>query len=222
MRDRIKQGDVNNISGTYSDGTKETSAPGAGAFFRDNSKKAPHNAYVSGSSLKKAIASLGYDENHREKFYQADHFKFAAAGKENTLDGVAKALDAKEVDLSDIFPVTKSKLVYNEEDKLYYKYLHGKEQIDAATGDQLTFDNIIVQNTYYEYAPDNKYLVFQMHDTKRDGYFITRGKAIHVNWEKTSDYAPTRYFDDNGNEIELNKGKTYIAVAQHDTELLLK
>ena len=53
-----------------------------------------------------------------------------------------------------------------------------------------------------------------MVDNTMDGYYFTKGKAIHVTWQKASDYAPTRYFDDNGNEIQLNTGKTYIAIAQ--------
>ena len=53
-----------------------------------------------------------------------------------------------------------------------------------------------------------------MIDNTHDGYYFTKGKAIHIRWEKTSDYEPTRYYDDNGNEIQLNTGKTYIAVAQ--------
>jgi len=37
---------------------------------------------------------------------------------------------------------------------------------------------------------------------------------IHVTWEKTGDYAPTTYYDDAGNEVVLNTGKTMIFVIQ--------
>jgi len=33
---------------------------------------------------------------------------------------------------------------------------------------------------------------------------------------------PTLYYDDNGNEIELNPGKTYIAVAQAGKNVVLR
>ncbi|MFI3177325.1 MAG: DUF3048 domain-containing protein [Eubacteriales bacterium] len=224
MRDRILAGDINNITGTYSDGTTETTAPGNGAFYRTDENEAPHNAYVSGASLLTAIDSLNYELTTRDEYYISDHFQFASAGTTSdlsALEGIT-AMDATEIDFSDVFPVTKSYLEYNEEDGLYYKYLNGSEQIDAITGEQLTFTNIIVQNTYYAYAPDDTYLVFQMHDTTRDGYFITGGQAIHVTWTKTSDYEPTRYYDDNGDEIVLNTGKTYIAIAQYDTEVIIQ
>lgn len=38
--------------------------------------------------------------------------------------------------------------------------------------------------------------------------------GIHVNWEKTSDYGATRYYDDNGDEIVLNAGKTMICIVE--------
>ena len=57
-----------------------------------------------------------------------------------------------------------------------------------------------------------------MHDTTRDGYFITQGKMIHVTWEKTEDYVPTKFYDDNGNEITANTGKTMIfVIKENDT-----
>lgn len=214
MRDRIKQGDIQNISGTYSDGTKETSAPGAGAFFRTKDKASPHNAFVSAESVQKAMDSLGYSATHRDEYYQPDHFQFATGT--NTLADASDAISANVIDLSDCYPVSKSYLEYNAADGLYYKSLHGEAQIDAATGQQLTFSNVIIQTTYWE-KRDEKYLAFQMHDTTRTGYFVTQGKAIPVRWEKTNDYGPTRYYDMQGNEIQLNTGKTYIAVVQEGT-----
>ncbi len=219
MRDRIKQGDIQNISGTYSDGTKETSAPGNGAFFRSKDKASPHNAYVSAESVLKAMDSLSYPLNHRSEYYEPDHFQFAS--KLNTLSDASDAIDANIVDLSECYPVSKSYLEYNEEDGLYYKSLHGESQIDAATGEQLTFSNIIIQTTYW-IKRDEKYLAFQMHDTTRTGYYVTQGKAIPVRWEKTSDYGATRYYDMQGNEIQLNTGKTYIAIVQEGREPIFK
>ena len=112
------------------------------------------------------------------------------------------------------FPVTKSALKYDPEKEVYLKTLYGAEQKDALTGEQLAFSNVIIQRTYHEVRDDNGYLAYQMHDTTRDGYYITKGKMIHIKWEKTDDYGPTTYYDDNGNEIVLNTGKTMIFVIQ--------
>ena len=53
-----------------------------------------------------------------------------------------------------------------------------------------------------------------MHDTTNDGYFITKGKMIPITWEKTDDYGPTTYYDENGDEVVFNTGRTMIFVVQ--------
>ena len=102
------------------------------------------------------------------------------------------------------------------------------EQVDAATKEQLAFANVIVQNTSYEVRDDHGYLYFQMHDTTKDGYYFTKGKVIHITWEKdgnngvTSNYTPTKYYDDNGDEITLNTGKTMIFIVKDGDEVIYK
>ncbi len=49
-------------------------------------------------------------------------------------------------------------------------------------------------------------------DEKREGWYVTNGKAIKVTWSKLDDMNPTRYFDENGEEIKINVGKTYVAI----------
>lgn len=218
MKDRITAADINNISGTNQYGVGG-GAPGSGAFFRTSDKKAPHNAYTSAPNVINACAELGYSLNIREGFYNAKHFTFADGV--NTLEQYgAAAVTANAVDLSQIFTYTKSAFVYNPEDGMYYKSLHGKAQTDALNGQQLKFANVIVQNTKWCRLDDKGYLFFQNIDNTEDGYFFTRGKCIHVTWQKAGDYTPTVYYDDLGNEIQLNEGKTYIAIAQKGRPVL--
>lgn len=212
MKDRITSPDINNLSGTSQYGVGG-GAPGSSAFFRTADKKAPHNAYTSAQGIVNACNQLGYSLNIREGFYNAKHFTFAEGV--NTLEQYgAAAQTANVIDLSQIFTYTKSAFTYNPEDGLYYKTLHGVPQVDALTGQQLTFANVIVQNTKWCKLDSKGYLYFQNYDTTEDGYYFTKGKCIHVTWQKTGDYTPTVYYDDFGNEIQLNEGKTYIAIAQ--------
>ena len=95
--------------------------------------------------------------------------------------------------------------------------MHDIEQVDAATGEQDSFGNVIVQMTNSAVLDAKDYKEFQMIDSGRSGYYFTKGKCIPITWTKTSDYAPTKYYDKAGNEIVLNTGKTYIAVAQEGT-----
>jgi len=220
MMYRIAEQDIDNLSGTSEYGTGG-SAPGSKYFYRTSDKKAPHNAYISSAGIINASAELGYSLAIRPEYYNAQHFQFAQGV--NTLEQYgAAAIPAKQVDLSKIFTYTKSAFVYNEADGLYYKSLHGKPQTDGLTGQQLAFANIIIQNTRWEALNGTKYLGFQNCDTTMDGYYITKGKCIHIMWSKTSDHEVTHYYDDFGNEIQLNEGKTYIAVAQAGRVPLMK
>ncbi len=212
MADRITMPDINNLSGTYEYGTGG-SAPGAGAFFRSSDRKAPHNAYISASGIVNSCTQLGYSLTIRPEFYSPKHFNFAPGV--NTLEQYGPAAqNATSVSLANIFPYTKTGFTYNPADGLYYKTLHGSRHVDALTGQQLAFANVIVQNTQWVPLDAKGYLAFANYDTTQDGYYFTKGKCIHITWQKTTDYGPTRYFDDAGNEIQLNTGKTYIGVAQ--------
>jgi acetoacetate decarboxylase len=76
--------------------------------------------------------------------------------------------------------------------------------------------NVLIEKCYYEVRDEKGYLAFQMHDTTKDGWFLTQGKMIHVTWKKEGDYKPTTFYDDNGKEITLNTGKTMWFVIQDD------
>lgn len=191
----------------------------AGAFFRDTSRLTDYNnAYATGSGLADVISRKGYSLNYRG-LSDETHFRFADESAPNNLTQYEKEAEpATYIDMSGCYPLTRCYFEYNEEDGLYYRSQHlsgGTDgpHIDETTGEQLTFKNILVQYVKYEDL-GNGYMVFQCHDDSRDGWFFTNGKGIHVNWEKTSDYGATRYYDDQGNEIMLNTGKTMICVVK--------
>lgn len=186
-------------------------------FYRSTDRQAPHNVYTSGEKLLQVIENKEYSTEYRD-LVDKTHFNFATQTLPNTLEQYGNAAKtATYIDMSGCYPLTRCYFRYNEDDGLYYRYQHLSGDTDVphidAEGQQLAFQNILVQNTYCEELSDG-YLVFQCHDTTRDGWFFTNGKGIHVNWEKTSDYGATRYYDDNGNEILLNTGKTMICIVE--------
>jgi hypothetical protein len=214
LADMVTRSDVNNITGCAVNSTSVS--PGASAFYRTTDKEAPHNAYTSGAKLVEACKTLEYSLEHRDQYYEPNHFTFAKEEESNTLESASGALEATSIDLSPAFPYTQSSLEYNATEGTYYKSLYGSAQKDGATGEQLKFENVIVQYTYHETRDAKGYLAFGCTDDQYDGYFFTEGKAIHVTWKKTSDYGATKYYDDNGDEIVLNTGKTYIAIVESD------
>lgn len=188
------------------------------AFTRSKDRSSPHNAYASGPGLEKVIRQKEYPMEYRG-LTDGNHFVFADKSSQNTLGQYGNdAKNAAYIDMSGCYPLTRCYFEYNEEDGLYYRSQHlsgstDEPHIDESTGEQLAFKNILVQNTKYEELGEG-YLAFQCHDTTRDGWFFTNGRGIHVNWEKTGDYSATRYYDDYGNEVVLNTGKTMICIVR--------
>lgn len=187
------------------------------AYFRDIAKNEYDNAFTDGDSIKKAMSSYGYPTKYRDGYADENHYLFAPDDAPNMLEKYEDALDASKIDMSLAYPVTNCYFVYNEATGLYDRYQHLARDVDGPHMDlsnnkQLSFKNILVQNTYHEVRDQKGYLAFQCHDTTRDGWFFTNGRGIHVTWQKESDYGATRYFDDDGNEIKFNSGKTMICI----------
>ena len=187
------------------------------AYYRDVAKNDYDNAFTSTKLLEKAMDYYGYSDKYRDGYADEQHYLFADDEAPNTLNQYADSITAAKVDMSLAYPVTNCYFIYNEKTGLYDRYQHLSRDVDGphidlANDQQLSFKNILVQNTYYEVRDQKGYLAFQCHDTTRDGWFFTNGKGIHVTWKKASDYGATRYYDDDGNEILLNTGKTMVCI----------
>ena len=189
------------------------------ATYRDTAKNSTDNAFTSADRIKKAAEHYDYPLEYREGYADEQHYMFASDSDPNTLEQYPDAITATKIDMSPAYPVTNCYFEYNEETGLYDRFQHlsgdsDGPHVDLASNQQLAFKNILIQNTYFEVRDQKGYLAFQCHDTTRDGWFFTNGKGIHVTWEKTSDYGATRYYDDNGNEIKLNTGKTMVCILE--------
>lgn len=55
-----------------------------------------------------------------------------------------------------------------------------------------------------------------MYIRAREGYYFTNGKYEKITWKKDGEFGVTRYYDLDGNEITLNKGKTWICIIGAD------
>lgn len=196
-------------------------------FWRaKDAKNATDNAYVDAAGIMTDIDRLGYALKLRDGYADEQHYRFASEKEPNDLSQYSDAIKADKIDMSPTYPVTNCYFIYNSDTGLYERFQHlagasDGPHTDLATGKQLTFKNVLIQNTYHEVRDDKGYLAFQCHDTTRDGWFFTNGKGIHVNWKKTSDYGATRYYDDTGNEIELNTGKTMVCIVEDGDSFLV-
>jgi len=102
---------------------------------------------------------------------------------------------------------------YDEDKKVYLRYRKGKPQMERNTGEQLEAVNIIIQfNTTYGIKGDDKGRQEVVTTGSGNGYFITGGSVVKINWTKKSRSAPTVYTYENGESIKLNPGPTWVQV----------
>ena len=215
----LTRDDVDNINGVGG-----VMGSDYGAYYRipHDGVAIEHTAYTDSENVNDAIDEAGFEREHREGYYHEKHFTFAKDGEINTLEQYPDAVDATEIDMGGSYPVTRSALYYNEDDHLYYKTLYGNDQCDGNTGEQMAFTNVFIQRCAWTHVTDDSaYLWFRIEEPEEgvdDGFYITNGKMIHVTWNKADDYEPTLFYDDNGNEITVNQGRSMIFIIRDDKD----
>ena len=186
----------------------------ADVYYRVNDRVAPHNAFGNGEGWVKGFEKYNISTTYT-KDYQGQHFKFADPEEPVMLENGIQALK-----VTPGYVYNKPYVVYNEETGLYDKFQFGEADVDGNTGEQLTYKNIIIQYATGRTLDGSPYLEYDLVDSGKTGWYITNGKAIKVTWEKKSDKDITRYYDESGEEITLNVGKTYVFLFPAGTEHL--
>lgn len=194
---------------------KKYSANFSGGFSRVNNGKAREfTEYICAGDLDKKFANSKYSKEYNE-YYPGQHYIFSDS--EIDLSAAGNAIDCTEIELP--FPHNSSRLQYNESTGTYDYYEYGQAHTDPQHGNaQLTFKNLLIQDTTFAQLDDGGYLIYNAMDSGRDGYYITNGKAIEVTWIKSGETEPTIYLDKRtGEQIEMNTGKTYVALVPSDS-----
>lgn len=119
--------------------------------------------------------------------------------------------DAQKVRVD--FGANYSVFTYDEENHEYLKNFKDSPHMDGISKEQLKFENVIVLETEIKPYPGDeviKYVDWEG-DENAKGYYISEGKMVPITWSKAGMYDPLKFFDANGNELQLNRGKSYIA-----------
>ena len=194
---------------------KNYSANFSGGFSRvNNGKSREFTEYICAGDLDKKFANSKYSTEYNE-FYPGQHYIFSNSAVDWTTMG--ETMDCTEIQLP--FPHNSSRLEYNESTGTYDYYEYGSAHKDPQHGNaQLTFKNLLIQDTTFSQHDQNGYLIYNAIDSGRDGYYITEGKAVEVTWIKAGENEPTIYLNkQTGEQIEMNTGKTYVALVPSDS-----
>lgn len=202
--DLLNQDYVNNLNGLGEAG--DTS------FYRTTDRQAPHNVYTSAAGIDAGIKKLGYRREHYDGYN--GKFKFCDLDKEVTNED---GLPAKHIEPK--YRINKPWFDYNEQTGKYDRYQYDGPQIDEMTGEQISYDNVILQYNFWTQLDEKDYLGFDCHSGGVIQY-CTKGKYVVGTWKRDTnednfDMSAIRYYDADGNELEINNGKTFICVIQN-------
>lgn len=170
-------------------------------FSRSADRKAPHNAYTNLNT----IMSEAYDfEPYDRTLYYAD-----GAGAEGE-----RAVKVSLSYRSD----NKVTYEYDEERAEYLRFINGAPMMDKESDQQIAVKNIIIQHTNHYHVAGTVYTNMDLVGTGDAEYFID-GVMKKGTWERRDEGAMTRYFDEEGNEIPFEPGKTFIQIMRNDSEV---
>ena len=186
----------------------------SGGFSRvNNGKSREYTEYILSGDLDKKFSGSDVSQTYNQ-YYEGAHFKFAHGDDVIDLSQFSGAEAAITVKLP--FPHNGSYLAYDSDAQVYKYFEYGKAHTDPGNNnEQLSFKNLLIQNCDFEQLDENGYMIYDCIGTN-SGYYITNGEAIKITWKKTAMASPTKYYDENGDEIRLNTGKTYIALVPSD------
>jgi hypothetical protein len=175
-------------------------------YYRDSSRVAPHNVYTDSEGIMAGIEYKGYDMTHSSS-YEYKNFKFnlqdTPLESGNTANKVTTAFS------NDRQPWFE----YHEDDGRYYRFQYGSEQIDAETGEQLSYKNVIVMFADYQGIEGDTVGCQTINwddGTTGNGYYISDGEYIPITWTKNS--SGLIYSTEDGEQLKMNPGNTYISV----------
>ena len=187
---------------------------GNAAYHRIKSRKAPHNAYTSTKSLRRVALKRGGPEVMKASLHRRP-FR----------DPSPEAARAASQSIRVPYKTNYITYRYDRPTNTYLRSVNGKAQIDPADDKRVTTTNIVVM--FQKFRIDTK--IEKGHsrpDIKSTGkgkaWFFNEGHLVKGTWRKQGDGGPTRFFDADGKEIPLVRGRTFIQSVPPGTKITVK
>ncbi|MBI4050576.1 MAG: DUF3048 domain-containing protein [Candidatus Doudnabacteria bacterium] len=171
-------------------------------FWRDQSKKSPHNLFTSTNLLGELALKKGWD---------------MAVAKEPGWEVNSQSLDsvsatATEITINFSYNLFGVKYKYNPESNSYDRSLANKPHVDSLTQKQISANNVVILYTTSNVI-DQELLTLDLKTTGTGRAVIFRdGRVIQARWKKESPGAPLRLLDADGSMIQLHPGSSWFAV----------
>ena len=177
-----------------------------------------HTEFTSGKEIKQAAgnADIGLTYANETPFFHFADYRTAAS---NDLPG-APAAKTISITHSESY---RTRLTYNSWGRSYKLEMYNRSKkayentVDELTGKQLTFDNVVICFAdIAAYAGDSHDVQSVNYVAGGQAYLFTRGGVQVGRWEKPHPTHPLKLYTETGEEMTLNRGKTYLALVDND------
>ncbi len=181
-------------------------------FWRDKSRKAPHNLYTSTEKLHEFMTENNWIESPGQypSFKRTDIFPTGGIEAEKVLIHFSGA--------------TGYRLQFNylPEYKAYERVMDNKVHVDKETNAECLAPNIIVQ--YVDAAPfvTSKKGTFDVSVVGTGvGFYIADGQYFRLHWTKDRESSATSYTLEDGSDLPLKKGQIWVEVVPMGSDVVL-
>jgi hypothetical protein len=204
---------TNACGNIYSYNIKDISTAGSWRW-NDGVRYAPHNEYSS------VLTAWEYAEDRGWEGFPSD---FESWKFKNDLDQIYREEGKK-------YEITFHNRLYNaggynaiwEYDlttNSYKRWIGGNPDIDQETNTQVYAKVVVVQETDLTPSYDSKGRVIIDTIGQGEATILMDGREINGSWEKDNRMDRTTFYDDDGDEIEFNRGRIWVtAIAQSVSE----
>ena len=187
---------------------------GGPAYHRISSRDAPHNAYTSTAALWSQAGKLGAPATMPIDVGLRPFREDAP---------VAERPASASIDVP--YGRGSSSYAYDPASNAYVRSVAGKAQVDPADGKPVVARNIVVLFMSLSIDPESepgyaRPVLGQVGSGK--AIVFLEGKAIVGTWKKPDNTALTRFFDADGKEIPLVRGRIFIQVVPTGTNVTYK
>lgn len=200
----IKELKVDNIDGTTD------SEP----YRRDEKSKSPHNVFTNISYISNYLEKKNYsDETTNWKLLNisSDEVNIKDSNSENSASNVSMTYSENEY----------RSYSYDESNKYYLRSQNGEPHLDRLSGNQLHYKNIIIMKV--ENSLIDSYGRQTLKTTGQGtGYLITNGYYKKINWSKQTRISKTDYTYEDGSEIKINDGNTFIQIVPIESKITIR
>lgn len=178
----------------------------AGSYFwRDKSRKAPHNLYSNVETLMEGADKRGYD------LEDTGVPTYTFRGADEVVEGdLAERLEIK-------FQLENYKVQYQYDSStgLYNRYINGSPHMDLESEETLTAANVVVMGADHKVLDDVGRLSVEL-DLGGDAVLFQQGKMIRGQWIRRADDV-IRFVKDNI-EVPFVPGTTYFSIVPNSPD----